>query len=131
MLAVRTTSLLLAIYALLIALCIPAPLAGQDSATGSIRGTVIDPTGARVPQASIFAVNAGTGARYTAISDSEGHFALELLPPGDYSARVEAPGMSPQVTPQLHVDVGGVSELVFRLKIAGVQESLTVSSAPL
>jgi hypothetical protein len=38
--------------------------------------------------------------------------------------------MSPQVSPPLHVDVGGVTELVFRLKIAGAQESLTVSSAP-
>ena len=38
--------------------------------------------------------------------------------------------MSPQVTPQLHLDVGGVAELVFRLKIAGAQESLTVSGAP-
>jgi hypothetical protein len=38
--------------------------------------------------------------------------------------------MSPQVSPPLHVDVGGVTELVFRLKIAGAQESLTVSNAP-
>jgi hypothetical protein len=105
MLAVRTTSLLLALSALVIVVCTPALLAGQDSATGSLRGTVLDPAGARVTQASIAVVNAGTGARYSAISDSEGHFAMELLPPGDYSARVEAQGMSPQVTPQLHVDV--------------------------
>src|ERR1700751_3459508 len=38
--------------------------------------------------------------------------------------------MSPQVTPQLHVDVGGEAALTFRLKIAGAEESLTVSSAP-
>jgi hypothetical protein len=130
MLAVRTPSSRLAFIALLIVLCTPVRLAGQDSATGSIRGTVVDPTGARLTNASIVVVNAGTGARYTATSDSEGRFALELLPPGDYSARLEAPGMSPQVTPQLHVDVGGVAELEFRLKIAGAQESLTVSSAP-
>jgi hypothetical protein len=108
----------------------PVQLAGQDSATGSIRGTVVDPAGARVTQASIVVVNAGTGTQYMATSDSEGRFALELLPPGDYSARVEAEGMSPQVSPSLHVDVGGVTELAFRLKIAGAEESLTVSSAP-
>ena len=38
--------------------------------------------------------------------------------------------MSPQVTPQLHVDIGGVAELQFRLTIAGAQESVTVSDAP-
>ena len=130
MLAVRAASLLLAFSTLVIVLGTPARLAGQDSATGSIRGTVVDPAGARVTQASIVVVNAGTVTQYTATSDSEGHFALELLPPGDYSARVEAQGMSPQVSPPLHVDVGGVTELAFRLKIAGAQESLTVSSAP-
>lgn len=107
----------------------PVQLAGQDSATGSIRGTVVDPAGARVTQASIVVVNAGTGTQYRATSDSEGRFALELLPPGDYSARVEAEGMSPQVSPSLHVDVGGVTELAFRRTIAGAEESLTVSSA--
>ena len=119
MLAVRTTSLWLALIAFVIVLCTPAQLTGQDSATGSLRGTVVDPTGARVMQASIVVVNDGTGARYTAISDGEGHFAIELLPPGDYFPRVEAQGMSPQITPQLHVDVGVDAALTFRLKIAG------------
>jgi hypothetical protein len=38
--------------------------------------------------------------------------------------------MSPQITPQLHVDVGGAAELSFRLTVAGTQESMTVSGAP-
>jgi hypothetical protein len=38
--------------------------------------------------------------------------------------------MSPQVTPQLHVDVGAAAELEFRLTIAGAQENVTVSAAP-
>lgn len=103
----------------------------QDSATGSIRGTVFDSNRARIPQASVVLVNAATGTRYNITTDGEGRFALELLPPGDYSARAEAQGMSPQMTPPLHVDVGGVAELEFKLTVAGAQESLTVSSAPL
>jgi hypothetical protein len=38
--------------------------------------------------------------------------------------------MSPEVTLSLHVDVGGVSELHFRLSLAGTQENLTVSAMP-
>jgi hypothetical protein len=128
MLASRTATLLLTASLVVLLIWTSTPLLGQDSARGSIRGTVADQSGARVPQASIVVVNSGTGTRYTATSDAEGHFALELLPPGDYSARVEAPGMSPQVTPQLHVDVGGVAELTFHMKIEGAQESLTVSA---
>jgi hypothetical protein len=128
MLAIRNAFFLLA--ASVVVLFISATrLPAQDSATGSIHGTVLDLSGARVPQASIVVVNSGTGVRYSATSDSEGHFTLDLLSPGDYSARVEATGMLPQVTPQLHVDVGGGAELTYRLKVAGAEESLTVSGA--
>ncbi len=57
--------------------------------------------------------------------------ALELLPPGDYSARVDAQGMSPQIAPQLHVDVGGVAELQFHLKLATAEENVTVHASPM
>src|SRR5437762_213874 len=120
-----------AIFLTLVLMTISAPLLAQDSATGSVRGTVFDSTHGRIAKASIVVVNAATGLRYTATSDAEGRFALDLLPPGDYTARVEAPGMSPEITPPLHVDVGGIAEVEFVLKIAGTQESLTVSAAPL
>src|SRR5579863_4806834 len=103
----------------------------QDAATGALRGTVLDPSGGRVAQASIVAVDLATGLRYSTTTDAEGRFAFDLLPPGDYSARATAKGMSPQVTPRLHVDVGGIADLEFRLTIAGAQESVTVSDAPM
>lgn len=105
-------------------------VSAQDSATGWLRGTVLDPDGGRIAHASAVVVNTGTGVRYTAKSDDAGHFSLDLLPPGDYSARVEAPGMSPQITPQLHVDVGGVAELEFHLKLASAEDNVTVSASP-
>src|SRR5579863_5271452 len=117
-------------FLLVAVLSLPNHLAAQDSATGALCGTVLDASGGRIAHAMIIVVNSSNGMRYTAASDAEGRFALEMLPPGDYSARVEAQSMSPQVTPQLHVDVGGTSELEFRLTIASSQESLTVSAAP-
>ena len=109
---------------------LPIGLNAQDAATGAMRGTVVDASGGRITQASIVVVNTATGTRYTATSDSEGRFALDLLPPGDYSARVVAEGMSPQVTPQVHVDVGGAAEFEYRLTVAGAHENVTVSAAP-
>ncbi len=107
-----------------------APLAAQSSATGAIRGTVLDATNSRIPKALIAVASYATGRRYEATSDSEGRFAIDLLPPGEYSARVVAQGMSPQVSPPLHVEVGGSVELEFRLTVAGAQENITVSGAP-
>jgi hypothetical protein len=102
----------------------------QDGATGAIQGTVVDLRDLGISGASITVVNIATGVRYAATSDAEGRFSIDLLPPGDYSARVISQGMSPQITPQLHVDVGAAAELAFHLTIAGPQEKVTVSGAP-
>jgi hypothetical protein len=103
---------------------------GQDATTGALRGTVTDPTGGRIPQATIVIVNTATGSRHSTTTDAEGRYAFEILPPGDYSARTTAAGMSPQVTPELHVEVGGATELEFHLTVAVAKENITVSDAP-
>jgi hypothetical protein len=102
----------------------------QDASTGAIRGAVNDPAGNRVADATVVLVSTATGFRYSVMTDAEGRFAFELLPPGDYSARAESPGMSPQVTPPLHVEVGGTAQLDFKLAVAGATETVTVSGAP-
>jgi Carboxypeptidase regulatory-like domain/TonB dependent receptor len=117
--------LLLSATVLMISGCV-----AQDSATGSIRGNVTDSGGGPIARASIAVVNRATGARDAATSDNQGRFAIEMLPPGDYSLRVEAQGMSPEVTPQLHVSVGGTTELEFRLIVVGTEEKITVSAEP-
>ena len=121
------TPLCILIFSLLLLL---SPLTAQDAATGAIHGTVVDLHELRIPGATVVVVNTATGARYSTTSDAEGRFALDLLPPGDYSARVVAKDMSPQITPQLHVDVGAAAELQFRLGVAGAQEHVSVSGTP-
>ena len=101
----------------------------QDSATGALRGEVLDAQGARVTGADIVAIRMETGIRYHTATDSAGRFLLDLLPPGDYSARAEAEGMSPQVSPMVRVEVGGESQLTFKLSVAGAKETITVSES--
>src|SRR5438552_3685565 len=102
----------------------------QDASTGAIRGTVSDRVGGRIQGASVALVNNATGLRYSNSTDTEGRFVLQLLPPGDYSGRAESPGMSPQITPALHVDIGGTLQLEFKLAVAGSRETVTVSDEP-
>ena len=101
----------------------------QDASTGAIRGTVLDPDGGLIAGATVAVVNVATGQRYAAMTDANGHFAADLLPPGDYSARVEVSGFSPQLAPQAHLDVGGTLQWQFRLTLAGAKEAVTVSGA--
>ena len=120
----------LSISVLLLALVLATLACAQDASTGSLRGVVVDPDSRSIAGASIIVVNDATGLRYSATTDTGGRFALELLPPGDYSARADAPGMAPELSPQMHVDVGGTTEIEFRLAVAGAQETVTVSDAP-
>jgi hypothetical protein len=102
----------------------------QDGSTGAIRGTVVDPSGRSIAGATVALMNDATGIHYAQASNVAGHFAFELLPPGDYSARVTAEGMSPQLSPGIHVAIGGASEISFKLAVAGAHESVTVSAEP-
>jgi hypothetical protein len=60
--------------------------------TGTILGTVIDPTGGAVAGATVTVINAGTGVKFPSSSNSSGEFAVPLLPPGTYSVTIESPG---------------------------------------
>ena len=102
----------------------------QDASTGALRGKVLDALGAAIVAADIVAIRVDTGIRYHGATNAEGRFKLDLLPPGEYSARAEAEGMLPQNSPVVRVDVGGATELSFKLAVAGAKESLTVSDAP-
>src|ERR1700685_2551860 len=98
--------------------------------TGAIRGTVSDSTGHRIVDASIALVDSAQGFTYFVTSDAQGQFVFEFLPPGDYLARAVAPDMSPQITPSLHVNAGGTTQLEFTLQVGGAKEMVTVSGDP-
>lgn len=66
-------------------------LAAQ-SVTGSITGTVVDPTGARVAGAKVKIVSAATGAERTLATETAGTFYFGSLQPGKYSVQFEANG---------------------------------------
>src|SRR5277367_4617938 len=124
----RVSVVIAGLVCLFLSLALPAR--GQDAATGAIHGTVLDPAGRRIARASIAVVSSATGTRYSAASGAEGRFAIDLLPPGDYSARAVAAGMSPQITPQLRVEIGAAAEIEFHLTVSGPQETVTVSGGP-
>src|SRR4030088_141779 len=103
---------------------------GQDASTGALRGVVLDAQGASITTADIVAIRGETGIRYHSATDSAGRFAVDLLPPGEYSARAEAEGMLPQISPVVRVEIGAATQLTFKLKVAGPKETITVADAP-
>src|SRR5215510_2608007 len=71
--------------------------ANSQTFRGAINGTVMDPSNAVVPGAQVKATNSATGLEYSTVTSSDGQFAFQDLPLGDYKISVSATGF-PQVT---------------------------------
>src|SRR5204863_10161943 len=85
----RLKAVLLCGFALI---TISATVCAQN-VTGQISGTVKDPTGAVVPNATITVTNTDQVAAVRTVTTSAGgDFSAPLLPVGRYSLTVEAPG---------------------------------------
>lgn len=64
------------------------PVAEGQTTTGSIYGTVTDPTGGIILHSSVMAINAATGSSHAAASDGPGNYVFPSLDPGTYNITV-------------------------------------------
>src|SRR5262245_45196832 len=69
----------------------------QSASTGALTGTVTDPTGAVVQNATITLRNKGTDETRTMITNQEGSYRFSFLQPSAYELTVEAVGFAPFV----------------------------------
>ena len=97
--------------------------------TGSVTGTVTDPGGAAVSGASVKLSNAGTGATESTTTDAAGNFRFLLLPLGNYSVQVSAPGFKSFVRAGIVVEVDRSIAVPVSLQIGQVSETVEVSGA--
>ena len=65
-----------------------------QSSNGTIKGTIVDPSGALVPQAQVTITNS-RGVSRTLKSGSTGAFEVPHLAPGSYSVSINAMGFTP------------------------------------
>src|ERR1017187_1391829 len=109
--AMRQSALLRMMMTLL--LCITVSSMQQlfaQSATGSLRGVVADPSGAVVPGATIGVVGLD-GTKASAQSGADGSYQFEKLVPGTYSLSATAPGFYLAQTLTVKVHGGQAAEL--------------------
>ena len=72
--------------------------------TGSIQGSVVDPSGAVVSNAKVIVSNRKNGQSITTSTNSSGVYTSGALAPGDYVVRVEGKGFK---TAELPLTVQG------------------------
>ena len=111
---------------LLLVCALIAPAALSQAASGSLSGTVADPSGGAVPGAEIRVVNQATGREVTAISSDIGSFSVPNLLPGLYEVRVTMDGFKTFVARDLKVNVGEDYSLTARLELGDLSEEVQV-----
>ena len=100
--------------------------------TGSIVGTVRDPSGAAIPKATVTLTNKATAQVSTTNTNSAGEYQFPSLHPGDYSVKAIANGFSAQEVTDVHIDVQSRPSIDFTLQVGNVSQTLEVQSiAPL
>ena len=110
----------------LIALLLAATAHAQNP-TGSLRGTVQDTTGARVPSARIAVRSSGSGVQREGISEDRGEFRLDDLPPGNYRITITALGFDPAQT-NVSIAVATVRDISVTMKPSSVEETVKVQA---
>jgi hypothetical protein len=102
----------------------------QIGSSGSITGTISDPTGAVIPGASVTATNVATGVKTTRQTTATGVYLLTPLPAGEYSVSASATGFQPVIQQQVIVDSVGSVGLNLTLQVGATNEAVTVTAAP-
>src|SRR3712207_1379693 len=96
-----------------------APLAMAQETTGAIEGTVTDPQGAVVQNATVTATNKATNFSRSVTTNNNGQFTLQQLPAATYEVRVQGANFKTSVITDVKVDVGSNQPLDVQLQIGG------------
>jgi len=105
-----------------------AAVSSAQNPRGSLRGTIQDTTGARIPNAKIVLQSADSSLRREAQSEDRGEFRIDDLPPGDYRISVEARGFA-RAEAKVAVAVSFVRDATVTLKPATGTETVNVQAS--
>jgi carboxypeptidase family protein len=97
-----------------------------QTTTGSLRGQVMDPSGAAVAGASVIVLPA-QGAAITTTTNRDGSYEAKTLLPGKYTVQVFATGFAQFEAKEVSVEAGAAAVLNVHLNIEAQKEKVEVS----
>jgi hypothetical protein len=123
---IKYKRLLLAITLMALVANLALPVLAQNP-TGAIRGTVTDPQGAIVPNATVTVTNKATGETRNINTGNDGIYSVENLLPGAYEIKIEAQGFSTQVITAM-VQVGNTTNGDAALRVGTKEEIVEIQA---
>ena len=110
----------------LVAVCIGVPGAASAQVGAALGGFVSDDTGASLPGVAVTITNTANGTTQVLVTGADGNYRAIGLSPAPYQVNVQLSGFAPE-TRTLTLTVGADAKVDFKLKVAGLQETVTVS----
>jgi hypothetical protein len=96
--------------------------------TATILGTVTDPTGSVVPNASVTIINTATSVERVIQTNTAGNYIAPELPIGPYSVKAGAAGFKAYERTGLTLDSNATVRVDIVLEVGAVSESITVEA---
>ncbi len=113
---------------LVIALLMTPSLVAQSLVSGDITGTVTDPSGAVVPNATVTLKSTSTGQTRNTTTNNNGAYRFSLLQPGAYTVTATATGFSKAET-TANINVGQATVADVKLAVGTSSQTVEVTSA--
>jgi len=113
---------------LVIALLMTPSLVAQSLVSGDITGTVTDPSGAVVPNATVTLKSTTTGQTRNTTTNNNGAYRFSLLQPGTYTVTATASGFSKAETTAA-INVGQATVADVKLAVGTSSQTVEVTSA--
>ena len=102
--------------------------AWAQTVTGSIRGTVTDPSGAVMPETNVTATNTSTGVATVTTTDRSGTYNLQALPIGTYLVTVAKSGFSVASAGPFSLEIDQIAKIDVQLQIGQISTTVEVPS---
>jgi len=112
----------------LLALAVSPATAQQGD--GTIQGTITDPAGAVLPNATVTITNVDTGVSVKRVANGAGDFNASPLQAGKYNVQVEAKGFRTLLQENVVLDALQTLGLNLQMVIGSASEEVTITDAP-
>ena len=96
--------------------------------TGTIRGIVLDSSGAMVPNAQVTATNTATNAERSATATDGGEYVIPDLPAGTYTVKGKGKGFKETVATGVELHVASTANVNLKLEVGSTSETVTVEA---
>jgi hypothetical protein len=106
------------------------PTLWAQQAAGSITGTVVDPSGSSVGNATVTVRDVDRGTTWTTRTSEAGLYNFPQIPVGNVVVKVEAAGFSTEVHSAFNLILNQVAQVDFKMALGKVSETVSISTAP-